>query len=144
MKIKVCTLIMLGVASFTSLAFCQQEPLAVEEALQESVPSGEEISWVWGEIKAIDTQSASLTVIYMDYQTDEEKELMLITDAQTKYEGAKDMGGIKAGDTASIDFVIKDDKNIARNISIENIEAMPEAPGSSEEPLKENVPEEKI
>ena len=107
------------------------------------VSEAENISWVWGEVKSIDSAAASLNVMYMDYQTDEEKELLLVADSQTKYEGVNDLNGIKVADTASIDYIIKDGKNIARNISIEKIEAMPEAPVTPEETPQETVPEQK-
>lgn len=126
--------------SFLPLAFSQQEaPQAVEPPAPE-----EEVSWLWGEVKAVDPAASSLTVMYMDYQTDEEKEMVLTIDARTQFEASNGLSGIKVGDTASIDYAVEGGRNVARNISIETIEAMPEAPGSSEEPLKENVPEEKI
>lgn len=143
MKTKVYALTIIGLLSLAGAGFCQHEPRAVEEAVTESMPAADEISWVWGEVKEIDSQAAKLTVIYMDYQTDEEKELLLITDAETKFEGVKDISGIKIGDTASIDYALNNGQNIARNISIENIEAMPETPGMSDDPLMGIIPEEK-
>lgn len=148
MKIKILLIVLLG--AFFSVGnplrgFCQEEKAAVETnpAQETSVSDTEDISWVWGEVKSIDPASASLTVIYMDYQTDEEKELVLNTDQETKYEGVNDLNGIKVSDTASIDYVVKDGKNIAHNISIEKLGEMPEAPAAPEEPLKEAPQEQK-
>lgn len=112
--------------SFLPLAFSQQEapqPQAVEPPAPE-----EEVSWLWGEVKAVDPSASSLTVMYMDYQTDEEKDMVLTIDARTQFEAINGLSGIKVGDTASIDYVVEGGKNVARNISVETIEAMPEAP----------------
>jgi hypothetical protein len=110
----------------------------------------EGISWVWGEVKSVDGAASTLTVTYMDYQTNEEKELSLTTDSQTEFEGVKDLSEIKTGNTSSIDYIVKDGKNIVRHISIEEMEAMPEAPVSpevagaaKEEAAQEPLPEQK-
>lgn len=113
--------------SFVSTGF-SQEPQSAVSPLDKPLEAGEDISWVWGEVKSVDVSSSNFTIKYMDYQTDEEKELVLTVDQETKFENIGDLSGIKAGDTASIDYVVKDDKNIAKNISIEKIELMPEAP----------------
>lgn len=129
--------------SLGSVAVCQQEKAehpaqesAVTAPAQESAPAAtaqdEGISWVWGEVKSADAAASALTVTYMDYQTNEEKELSLTTDPQTEFEGVKYLGEVKPGNTASIDYIVKDGKNIVKHISIEEIEAMPEAPVTPE------------
>ncbi len=137
--------------SLAALAYCQKEAPAVVEtntvaqpaSVQPAAPSqdGEAISWVWGEVKSADSTTAELTVTYMDYQTDEEKELVLGVSPETKFEGVSGLGEIKAGDTASIDYLTKDGKNIAKNISIEKIGEMPEAPvKETEAPVEAAAP----
>lgn len=129
--------------SLASVAVCQQEKAehpaqekAAEHPTQESVPAApmqeEGISWVWGEVKGVDATASALTVTYMDYQTNEEKDLSLAVDPQTEFEGVKDLGEVKLGDTASIDYIVKDGKNIVKHISIEEMETMPEAPVNPE------------
>jgi hypothetical protein len=121
-----------------TFAYCQQEaPVAVESAgsAAMSMPStseGETISWVWGEVKSIDANTSELIVIYTDYQTGEEKELALSIDQETKFEGVSGLGNVRIGNTASIDYLVKDGKNIANNISIEKIGEMPEASPAKE------------
>ena len=143
MKIKLCVLAVAGMVSLyiVSLGFSQSEPaVAPKEIPAANAPAPENISWVWGEIKSVDSASMAFNIIYMDYQTDEEKELSLNTDQETKFEGVGDFGGLKPGDTASIDYIMKDGKNIARNISIEKIEEMPEAPVKTEDVIKPPAP----
>lgn len=120
--------------SSVSLVF-SQEPTAAVATQDNPQAAEEEVSWVWGEVKSVDVSSATFTIKYMDYQTDEEKELILAVDQETKFENIGDLSGIKAGDTASIDYIVKGDKTIAKNISIEKIESMPEAPIQLEESL---------
>lgn len=140
MKIKLSVTALAGIffLSFLPLAFSQQEapqPQAVEPPAPE-----EEVSWLWGEVKAVDPAASSLTVMYMDYQTDEEKEMVLTVDARTQFEAINGLSGIKVGDTASIDYAVEGGRNVARNISIETIEAMPEAPAQPEETEKGPAP----
>lgn len=132
------SLTVLAVIFFFSLmpsVFSQQQAAQPQQA---ALPPQEEVSWLWGEVKVVDPVSSSLTVLYMDYQTDEEKELLLIIDANTQFEAVQGLNAVKIGDTASIDYVTENGKNIAKNISIETIEAMPEAPAQpAGEPAKD-------
>src|SRR3989338_3267183 len=140
MKSKLSVAVLTGILflSFLPLVFSQQEapqPQAVELPAPE-----EEVSWLWGEVKAVDPAASSLTVMYMDYQTDEEKEMVLTIDARTQFEVTNGLSGIKVGDTASIDYAVEGGRNVARNISIEKIEVMPEAPAQPEQTEKEPLP----
>lgn len=129
--------------SLVSAAACQMEKaehpaqesavIAPVQEISPAVPMQEEgISWVWGEVKSVDGAASTLTVTYMDYQTNEEKELSLTTDSQTEFEGVKDLSEVKPGNTSSIDYIVNEGKNIVKHISIEEMEAMPEAPVISE------------
>ena len=141
MKAKLLVLTLAGVmaVSLAALAYAQEKPeIPVQDVPAAVSPEEENISWVWGEVKSVDPALSTATVIYMDYQTDEEKDLVLEVNAQTKFEGVEDLGALKVGDTAGIDYTIIDGKNIAKNISVEKIEAMPEA---VEEPGIEPVAE---
>lgn len=148
MKIKL-TAVLFGIVflSLAAITFSQQETVPGGQANPETLPPEEDegISWVWGEVKSVDAGTSTFTVTYMDYQTDEEKELVLNVDPATKFEGVKDVSAIKVGDTASIDYLVKDGVNIAKNISIEEMEAMPEAPveergGPVQEAPRETAP----
>jgi hypothetical protein len=82
-----------------------------------------EMQWLWGEAGAIDTQNKALTVKYLDYETDQEKEMPLTVDDKTAFENVASLDEIKVQDTLSIDYIIgADGKNLARNISVERPE----------------------
>ena len=117
--------------------FCQEETAATAQEKTE----GEDVSWVWGEVKAVDLTQGTLSLSYIDYQTEEEKLLTLNIDTDTKFENAKDLASLKVGDTASIDYVLKDGKNIAKNVSIEKIEETAEST-APEETVNETTPQE--
>ena len=121
--------------SLASLVLAQEKPeIPAQDAPVAPALDEENVSWVWGEVKAIDPALSTVTVVYMDYQSDEEKDLFLSVNSGTKFEGAADINSLKVGDTAGIDYEIRDGKNIAKNISVEKLEAIPEA-ASSEQPV---------
>ena len=109
MKKRICILGLVGIFIFlmSSLLFSQKE---------------EEFQWIWGEVSSIDTAKKSITVKYLDYETDIEKEMSFVIDEKTNFEGVNSLGEIKVKDTVSIDYIMEQDKNIARNISVEKPE----------------------
>jgi len=85
--------------------------------------------WAWGEVTNLDSQAQTLTLKYLDYETDQEKELLLSIDEKTTYENIKGLDGIKVKDTLSVDYAAgPGDKYIAKNISLESPDALPPAP----------------
>lgn len=119
------------------LGFCQQEvPVPIDDnIISETGSLDENISWVWGEVKNVDYISSKFNILYMDYQTDDEKELVLTVNQDTKLEGINDFNSLKAGDTVGIDYFSDADNNIAKNVSVEKLEepseiASPEASSS--------------
>ncbi|MCM8792542.1 MAG: hypothetical protein NC826_05335 [Candidatus Omnitrophica bacterium] len=96
----------------TTLLFCQ------EELIQEDV----DYLWVWGEVMNVDIQNKVINIKYLDYETDTEKELYLVVDNKTTYEGVNSLLEIRPSDIISVDYVAVGDKNIARNISVEKYE----------------------
>lgn len=109
---------------YTAQGFCQQETSlpSDESVISEAGSLEENVSWVWGEIKNVDSLSSRFNILYMDYQTDDEKELVLTVNQDTKFEGAQDLNSLKAGDTVGVDYYSDGDKNIAKNISVEKLE----------------------
>lgn len=110
-------LVLWAKVSFTQEA--QTQPLT-EEKVQE-VPQ-EEIQWVWGEVVSVDANNNQINLKYLDYETDTEKEMSLIVDKDTRYEGVASLLDIKPQDTVSIDYIIKEGKNIAKQVNVEKIE----------------------
>lgn len=79
-----------------------------------------DMQWAWGEVINLDDQAKTVTLKYLDYETDQEKELVLVIDEKTTFENIKDFNELKLNDTLSIDYVVgADNKNIAKNISFE-------------------------
>lgn len=82
-----------------------------------------ETQWIWGDVVSVDKASRKITVRYLDYETDTEKEITIVADDNTRYENARSFDEIKPQDTLSIDYTIgTDGSNIARNISVEKPE----------------------
>ena len=81
-----------------------------------------ETQWVWGEVVNVDAQNKTLTLKYLDYDTDEEKELAILVDNLTSYENVTSLEEIQKKDSLSIDYISSDGKNTARSISLEKPE----------------------
>jgi len=87
---------------------------------REEPTEGPELQWVWGEVVSVDAANNQLSIRYLDYETDAEKEMLVGVDDKTTYENAKAVAEIKPQDTVSIDYVVSaEGKNTARNISVE-------------------------
>jgi hypothetical protein len=78
-----------------------------------------EVFWVWGEVAAVDLMKKSLTLKYLDYENDEEKEISISVDGKTSFEFVRSLDEIKAKSVVSIDYIVQDGLNIAKNISFE-------------------------
>jgi hypothetical protein len=106
----------------------QQEPATVT-----SVQNEPETQWVWGEVVNLDTENKVMVVKYLDYETDQEKEISIGVDDKTTYENVKSLDEVKPQDAVSIDYTLSPDgKNIAKNISLEKPETQPvPAPGNT-------------
>lgn len=115
-----------------------QEPAPEEKTAPES-QSEPEILWLWGEAVSADAANKTIAVKYLDYETDEEKELTINADDKTTYENINSIGEIKPSDTVSIDYIVNPDgKNIAKNISVEK----PEAALAPQQGAAETTPED--
>lgn len=145
MKIK--TTLILGMA--ISLIFISVKTIFSQEAVTQGetapvVQSELDMLWLWGEVIAVDPQNNTLLVKYLDYETDQEKELNINIDDKTTYENIKSLDEISPKDTVSIDYILSPDgKNTAKNISIEKPEnaqgKQQEQPGPA--PVSEAGPE---
>ncbi len=107
-----------------------------------SVPESEAagIQWVWGDVVNVDKQNKTLLVKYFDYETDQDKELSVIIDDQTTFENIQTLDEANVGDVVSIDYSVDaTGKNVAKNISVEKPEAMPEIEESAAPALEEEA-----
>lgn len=141
---------------FHTIAFSQQEqkaelpaqPQIETQAPTMEVPKTEtkqpETQWVWGEVVSVDNSSGQLTVKYIDYETDSEKDITISTSAETTYENATALADIKVKDTVSIDYTVSPEgKNMANKISVEKAETSPtetNAPAETNTPIEPAIP----
>lgn len=86
-----------------------------------------ETQWVWGEVVTVDSVNKAISIKYLDYETDQEKEISISTNEKTTFENAASVEELKPTDTVSIDYISVDGENIAQNISVEKPE-VPAAP----------------
>ena len=105
-------------------------------------PAESETQWIWGEVVSADSASKSVTIKYLDYETDQEKDMVIGVDEKTTYENIKSIDEIKPKDTLSIDYIAgPDGKNVAKNISLEKPESVPapQEAAPSEDTSPENM-----
>ena len=106
-----------------------------------SVP---DVQWLWGEVVSVDAAKAEVTVRYLDYESEEEKQVVVVVDDKTAFENVASLAQIKVADTVSVDYVVeKGGKNLAKNISVERPEEInaPEI-SASIQPALESMAEE--
>lgn len=113
------------IAATTLIAFAADEvTLGAENTVAPGqVPSQNEndMQWVWGEVVNLDGAGKTITLKYLDYETDQEKDILLAVDEKTTFDNIKNLDEIKPKDTLSIDYTITSGgKNIAGNISLES------------------------
>ncbi|RJO65119.1 MAG: hypothetical protein C4540_02225 [Candidatus Omnitrophota bacterium] len=124
-----CLLVAEETASVVGENFTEEasvEAPAVSEAMmpEEPLPApGEpQTQWILGKVVLLDPANNSVTVHYVDYDTNSEQDLVFVTDEKTTYENAQSLVDLKPNDNVSIDYRIVDGKNIARVIGIEKTE----------------------
>jgi hypothetical protein len=111
--------------------------------LQATAPTQEtpDLQWVWAEVISVSPQNNQLTLKYLDYEADAEKEMVMGVDDKTTYENVKSLSEIKASDAVSVDYITNaEGKNIAKNINVEKPEAAsPQAEETTKAPAKEET-----
>jgi len=100
------------------------EPVVITSSQQNLSQKEGDIQWAWGEVVNLDSEAKQVTLKYFDYETDQEKDLVLVVDEKTAFENIQDFNALKLKDTLSIDYVIgAENKNIAKHINFEKPEA---------------------
>jgi hypothetical protein len=93
-----------------------------KKAMLNSKEADEEPFWLWGEVISVDPYKKELLIKYLDYETDEEKTILITVDNKTTYENIKSLDEIELHSEISVDYIISQDgKNIAKNIRIESV-----------------------
>jgi hypothetical protein len=116
---KIATLLILIVIFLSGVLVWAQTEVADTSKIQSNV------DWLWGEVVSVDVSANTLLVRYLDFNLDEEKELVVKIDTLTVLEGVKSVDEISAGDTVSIDFVKENaTTNLGRKILVEKPESI--------------------
>jgi hypothetical protein len=101
---------------------------------QAQLESENDTQWIWGEVVNLDAAGKTITLKYLDYETDQEKDIVLSVDEKTTFENIKSFDEIKVKDTLSIDYTVAPDgKNIAKNIGLESPDSSAAAPAQTVE-----------
>lgn len=127
-KAAVLTVFIIFLGVFGVFAQEPQEPAVPSvTATEKTAPKNEnEMQWAWGEVTAIDPQAKTVTLKYLDYETDQEKDLVLNIDEKTAFDNIKALEDIKVKDTLSVDYTAGNDgKNTAKSISYEKKDTFP-------------------
>lgn len=104
-----------------------------------SFAQGQEVEperqWIWGEVIFVDNQKNELLVQYLDYDTEQERELNISVNEKTAYENVGVLIDIKPSDVVSVDFlVLPDARLLAEKISVEKPEtALPPSVSQQED-----------
>ena len=126
MKIYMIAVIFIAAALFIP-AYSQAEEPVVQEAperLEAAAPQAakeapaEEMT-VYGEVKAVNAGPNSISLEYYDYDSDEEKRMEVVLDANTKLENAAALASVKEGDWIDVVYSIADGKNLAKSVAVE-------------------------
>ncbi|MGD9015303.1 MAG: hypothetical protein PVI33_04710 [Candidatus Omnitrophota bacterium] len=105
------------------LAFTPQQAFAQEEMMAEQEEEFLTEEWLLGDVIAIDSENNQLRVGYIDYDTEEEKEISIQVDVQTGYDNVSSLGEIKINDVVSVDYIADSQgQAIALNIRVDKSE----------------------
>ncbi len=97
-----------------------------------------ETQWAWGEVVNLDSAAKTITLKYLDYETDQEKNIAIVIDDKTAFENIKSFDEIKVKDTLSIDYIAAPDgKNLAKNIGLESVDSSSAVPVQAVEDTKQ-------
>jgi len=107
----------------------QPMPPTPAQAPVTSPASLTETQWLYGEVVSVDAAAKTVTIKYLDYEADKEKEAVIIIDDKTSFENAASLADIKPKDALSVDYTVgKDGKYTAKDISVEKPQEGESAP----------------
>ncbi|MBM3249633.1 MAG: hypothetical protein FJZ09_02165 [Candidatus Omnitrophica bacterium] len=140
MKAKVFLVTLAFLFSGTGLSFSEEAEL--------SQPAEPQMQWQYVEIVSVDPAGKSFVGKYIDFETEQEKEITIFCDDKTGYENMSSLSELKPLDAVGVDFVVTaEGRNLAMNISLEKPdlevlppelgEVLPEFPPETEVPPQE-------
>jgi hypothetical protein len=121
--------ILMCIALLTGAGICQEEKRAEPSSAQ----GGPKVESIYGEVLAVNDASSSLTVQYYDYDADEEKNLDVGLDKDSRLENASSLKDVKVGDWVDVSYSLGEGgKKVAKTVKVEKAEEST-AGGKSEE-----------
>jgi len=116
----------LWAVSFSVLSLAQ-----ANEIVPPTAGSGAEVAkpvpteWLYGEVNSVDVSARTLSLTYLDYDTDIENQAAVYIDSKTIFENVKSLEEIKTQDMVSVDYIVgADSRNLAVSISVEKPESI--------------------
>jgi hypothetical protein len=91
---------------------------------------------IYGEVQAVNVQAGTMTVQYYDYDSDEEKNMDVAVDKDTKLENAKDLNDVRKGDWVDVTYAVSGGKNLAKSVSVEKEEEPEPEPAPAPAPAQ--------
>lgn len=94
-----------------------------------------ETQWVAGEVVSVDSVAKTVAIKYLDYETYEDKEMVISIGEGTTLENFNSLDELAQGKNVSTDYIVREDgTNLAVTISLEaqEGEAVPEVPEVTE------------
>ena len=133
-------LMLIGVGLVCLCAILASPALSQEEEKAEALPTPAQgtpkLESLYGEILAVNETAGSLTVQYYDYDTDEEKDVELALDKDTKLENAASIKDVKSGDWVDVSYAPGEGgKKLVKSIRVEKAEEAAATSGVSGEDL---------
>lgn len=117
-----CLFFLFAVASARGQDQAAPAPVPAAAPAKAAEVNPAEIQWVWGEVVAVDPAEKSISLKYLDYDTDEEKTMKIMVADGTTFEDAKGIEGVKVSDTVSVEYGEQDGKNLAKVITVEKVD----------------------
>jgi hypothetical protein len=134
-----CAIAVVSFLVFVSRVSAQEQAPSADDFLAQTAQEAT-LEWLWGEATQVDLANGTVTVQYLDYDTDTEKTMAVTLDDKTRFENAASVADIAVGDTLSIDYTSVGGTIRARNISVEK--AVPEETSTQGAIQEEMMPQE--
>jgi hypothetical protein len=107
----------------------QQQPQPAAPAVQPTAPA-EDTDYTYGIVSSVGTDQ--IVIKEYDYDKDVEVETTYLVATDTKIENAASLKEIAKGDSVEIDYIAKDDKKMAKIITVEKPLAEEATPGAGD------------
>jgi hypothetical protein len=126
-RVLILAVIVAFIGAGQSLVFSQEAAPAEGEVITPDLQAEADVQWQYiEEVVSVDLQKNEITGKYLDYETDQEKEIVITVDEKTVYENVKSLVEIKPKDVLSVDYIASPDgKNIAKVINLEKLDLPP-------------------